>query len=209
MPLNETQLHAQVVQMFRDKGLKFRTEQDQKLVYTCIYSGDPEDPDDPFDTNGTRIRFSPAGQVCLVYSFGLFRVEANVRKAVAEYLVRCNFKENYGNWEVSVVPSAAPVSMWRAIDCVTCLRSIVQMDMNDGEVRFKTSFRFGDAMTIVDALSAAFSKNRELFNKYCQGIPAVCRGESPEQVVASVSSRALTESAFLQLLAQHLQAQRN
>ena len=94
------------------------------------------------------------------YSYYGVKVPENKRQASAEFLTRANYGLVIGNFE---------------------------MDMSDGEVRYKTSIDVEDAPLPASEIQAMIYLNILVADRYLPGLMALLSGDvSPEQALAQV-----------------------
>jgi hypothetical protein len=96
---------------------------------------------------------------CVVMSYVAGEVEERYRPAMAEYITRANYGMRIGNFE---------------------------MDMEDGDLRFRTSIDVADENLTPEVFRQLVIHNATQFDRYLPGIEAVLRGEQPKQAVAAV-----------------------
>lgn len=101
-----------------------------------------------------------AGRV-IFYSVAPFLVEPDQRAGVMEYLTRANYGLGIGNFE---------------------------MDLDDGEVRFKTSLDIDDAELTVELMRPIVYMNVQTMDRYIQGLVAVSEGADPVEAIAQAES---------------------
>lgn len=96
----------------------------------------------------------------LTLAFLPIKISEAKRMEVAEYITRANYGMNIGNFE---------------------------MDMSDGEVRYKVSSAWGDIEPTVPVMERLVDMSFVMLDKYASGILAVIYGgKSPEDAVAEV-----------------------
>lgn len=102
------------------------------------------------------------GDNLVVHSVSPTHIPAKGRGAVAEYLTRANYGLVLGNFE---------------------------MDWNDGEVRYKTSFRWKDAGLNPQTIHGLVYVNCAMMDRYYPGLMSVLYGgATPEQAIRNVEN---------------------
>ena len=102
-----------------------------------------------------------------LYSKLGFKVPPDTRSAVAEFLTLANYGMIIGNFE---------------------------MDMSDGEVKFKTSIDVSGGELTHGMLDALFGFNLAMFDKYLDALTAVAlAAKGPQRAIAEVEERANEE----------------
>jgi hypothetical protein len=109
------------------------------------------------------IRAHEDRRVLLVYVVLPSKIPAHQRESIAEYIARANYGLWIGNLE---------------------------FDMNDGEVRYKTSIDVDGGELTARMVSSLFSYAIHTMDKYFPGFMAVCYGgKSPAEAINDIDGR--------------------
>ena len=99
----------------------------------------------------------------LVYGIPPLRADGKDLGRVGEYITRANYSLIHGNFE---------------------------MDLSDGEVRFKSSTRFGEDMPSMDVVGATLFLPLHMWEKYGDGFVALLFSDaSPEEEIRKAEAR--------------------
>lgn len=103
--------------------------------------------------------------VLIFYSIASLKVPEKSRRAAAEYLTRANYNLILGNFE---------------------------MDMSDGEVRYKTSVCVGEGNVLTDnVIAPVVFTNFGTMDKYLLGLMAVATaGKDPAEAILEIEAKA-------------------